>query len=66
MQKNLPLKRDQMNGKLHRHRPGLPGKAVSCRIVPLDPAYMAGLAGHMPVKTQSEILDIEALNLIGY
>ena len=32
------------------HRPGLPGKVISFHIVPLNPAYKAGLAGHVPVK----------------
>jgi len=32
------------------HRPGLPGKVISFHIVPLDPAYKAGLAGHVPAK----------------
>jgi len=36
--------------KLPAHRAGLPGKAISFYIVPLDPAYNAGLAGHVPVK----------------
>jgi len=45
--------------KLPAHRAGLPGHAVasglrakeiSFHIVPLDPAYKAGLAGHVPVK----------------
>jgi hypothetical protein len=35
--------------KLSTHRAGLPGK-VYHYIVPLDPAYKAGLAGHAPVK----------------
>jgi hypothetical protein len=30
----------------------LPGKVISFYIVPLDPAYKAGLAGHVPVKFQ--------------
>jgi hypothetical protein len=30
----------------------LPGKVISFYIVPLDPAYKAGLAGHVPVKIQ--------------
>jgi hypothetical protein len=43
--------------KLPAHRAGLPGHAVASRmraneisffIVPLDPAYKAGLAGHLP------------------
>jgi hypothetical protein len=36
--------------KLPAHRAGLPGKVISFYIVPLDPAYKAGLAGHVPVK----------------
>jgi hypothetical protein len=36
--------------KLPAHRAGLPGKVISFYIVPLDPAYKAGLAGHSPVK----------------
>jgi hypothetical protein len=36
--------------KLPGHRPGLPGNVVSFYIVPLDPAYKAGLAGHIPVN----------------
>jgi hypothetical protein len=36
--------------KLPAHRPELPGKVISFYIVPLDPAYKAGLAGHVPVK----------------
>ena len=48
--------------KLPAQRAGLPGHAVASRmranemsflIVPLDPAYKAGLAGHLPVKVQS-------------
>jgi hypothetical protein len=44
--------------KFPAHRAGLPGHAVASRmrakeisllIVPLDPAYKAGLAGHLPV-----------------
>jgi hypothetical protein len=38
------------NVKLSGHRPGLPGRVVSFHIVPLDPAYKAGLAGHVPAK----------------
>jgi hypothetical protein len=41
--------------KLPAHRAGLPGKVISFYIVPpvvgsnrLDPAYKAGLAGHVP------------------
>jgi hypothetical protein len=45
--------------KLPAHRAGLPGHASGeqyvskgsfAHIVPLDPAYKAGLAGHFPVK----------------
>jgi hypothetical protein len=45
--------------KLPAHRAGLPGHAVASRmraneisffIVPLDPAYRAGLAVHLPVN----------------
>jgi len=36
--------------KLPGHRPGLPGKVISLCIVPLDPAYKAGLPGHVPAK----------------
>ncbi len=44
--------------KLPAHRPGLPGKVISFYIVPLDPTYMAGLAGHVPVKAQMTNLKI--------
>ena len=37
------------NVKLLAHRAALPGNEVSFLIVPLDPAYKAGLAGHLPV-----------------
>jgi hypothetical protein len=30
---------------------GLPGNVISFYIVPLDPAYRAGLAGHFPANT---------------
>jgi len=36
--------------KLPAHRAGLPGKEIFVLIVPLDPAYKAGLAGHLPAK----------------
>ena len=48
----------QIDVKLAAHRAGLPGHASGeqnvskgnfIRIVPLDPAYKAGLAGHVPV-----------------
>jgi hypothetical protein len=36
--------------KLPAHRAGLPGKVFSFYIVPLDPAYKAWFAGHIPVN----------------
>jgi hypothetical protein len=48
--------------KLPAHRAGLPGHASGEQnvskgsfvyIVPLHPAYKAGLAGHVPVKIQN-------------
>ncbi len=36
--------------KLPAHRAGLPGNEISFLIVPLDPAYKAGLAGHLQVN----------------
>jgi hypothetical protein len=36
--------------KLPAHRAGLPGKVISFYIVPLDPAYEAGLTGHIPAN----------------
>jgi hypothetical protein len=33
---------------LPAHRAGLPGNEISFLFVPLDPAYKAGLAGHLP------------------
>jgi hypothetical protein len=36
--------------KLPAHRAGLPGNEISFLIVPLDPPYKAGLAGHLPAK----------------
>ena len=61
--------------KLPAHRAGLPGHAVASRmrakeisffIVPLDPAYKAGLAGHLPVKTrwQSKKLQIQGAQIL--
>jgi hypothetical protein len=38
------------NVKLPAHGAGLPGNVVSFCIVPLYPAYKAGLAGHVPVN----------------
>jgi len=40
--------------KLPAHMAGLPGNEISFLFVPLDPAYKAGLAGHLPVKIQKE------------
>jgi hypothetical protein len=39
--------------KLPAHRERLPGKEISFFIVPLDPAYKAGLAGHLPAINQA-------------
>jgi hypothetical protein len=36
--------------KLPAHRARLPGNEISFLIVPLDPAYKAWLAGHVPAK----------------
>ncbi len=36
--------------KLSTHRAGASRKGSFVRIVPLDPAYQAGLAGHVPAK----------------
>jgi hypothetical protein len=35
--------------KLPAYKAGLPGNEISFFIVPLDPAYKAGLAVHLPV-----------------
>jgi hypothetical protein len=40
------------NVKLPAHRAGFPGNEISFFIVPLDPAYKAGLTGHLPVTVQ--------------
>ena len=40
--------------KLPAHRAGLPGNEISFLIVPLDPAYKAGLAGHLPATYQTQ------------
>jgi hypothetical protein len=59
---DLPLMVSQ-EVKLSAHRAGLPGHAVASRmraneisflLVSLDPAYKAGLAGHLPVIHQTE------------
>ena len=36
--------------KLPAHKAALPGKVISFYIVPLHPAYKAGLAGHVPAN----------------
>jgi hypothetical protein len=41
------------NLKLPAHRARLPGNVMSFHIVPLDPAYKAGFAGHAPVKMKN-------------
>jgi hypothetical protein len=41
------------------HRPGLPEKAVSFHIVPLDPAYKAGLGGHIPANRLTSFKQID-------
>jgi hypothetical protein len=51
-----------------RHRPGPPGKVILFRIVPLNPACMAGLAGHVPVKRshgslETILIDSYSINL---
>jgi hypothetical protein len=48
--------------KLPAHRAGLPAKVISFYIVPLDPAYKAGLAGHVPVKQESDHGEIPIQN----
>jgi hypothetical protein len=40
--------------KLPAHRAGFPGKVISFYIVPLDPAYKVGLAGHVPVRLKKD------------
>jgi len=40
------------NVKLPAHRAGLPGNETSFIFVPLDPAYKAGLTGHLPVTAK--------------
>jgi hypothetical protein len=50
--------------KLPAHRAGLPGNEISFLIVPLDPAYKAGLAGHLPAmagRTDGQMISIVAL-----
>jgi hypothetical protein len=52
--------------KLPAHRAGLPGNEILFFIVPLDPAYKAGLAGHLPVKNrwQSKKLQIQGAQIL--
>jgi len=38
--------------KLPAHRARLPGNVIWFYIVPLYPAYKAGLAGHLPVNLE--------------
>ena len=45
--------------KLPAHRTGLPGNEISFLIVPLDPAYKGGLAGHLPVNLRIYSLGME-------
>ena len=42
--------RGRQGVKLPAHSAGLPGNVISFYIVPLCPAYKAGLAEHVPVK----------------
>jgi hypothetical protein len=53
MLSNLVIRRAKLPG----HRPGLPEKEISLKLLSLpaclvgrDPAYKAGLSGHLPVK----------------
>ena len=39
--------------KLPARTAGLPGNVLSFYIVPLDPAYKAGVAGHFPVRNKT-------------
>ena len=52
--------------KLPAHRAVLPGNEISFLFVPLDPAYKAGLAGHLPVKIrwQSKKLQIQSAQIL--
>jgi hypothetical protein len=43
---------------------GLPGKVISFYIVTLDPAYKAGLAGHVPVKNKEPVEKLIFFRLI--
>jgi len=45
--------------KLPAHMAGLPGREMSFLIVPFDPAYKAGLTGHLPVKRGPDPFGIE-------
>jgi hypothetical protein len=47
--------------KLPAVKAGLPGNVISFYIVPLYPAYKAGLAGHVPVNLtniKKKLLDL--------
>jgi hypothetical protein len=46
----MSIKKSQ-HVKLSAHKGGASRKGNLIYIVPLDPAYKAGLAGHLPVKS---------------
>jgi hypothetical protein len=48
------FKQMQLHVKLPAHRAGVPGNEISFFIVPLDPTYKAGLAGHLPAEYPEE------------
>jgi hypothetical protein len=50
--------------KLPAHRAGLPGNEISFFIVPLDPAYKARLAGHLPIRAASRVIVASLLNVL--
>jgi len=52
--------------KLPAQRAGLPGKEMSFLIVPLDPAYKAGVTGTLPVKIrwQRKKLQIQGAQIL--
>jgi hypothetical protein len=43
-----------------RPQAGLPGNVILFYIVPLDPAYRAGLAGHFPVSVCAIMIKVSA------
>src|SRR4030042_1140668 len=47
------------------HWPGLPGNVISLYIVPLDPAYKVGLAGHCPAQLRRNESGPTLLSKIG-